>query len=389
MKKLIKLPIYFDYASTTPIDPEVTQSMIQYLGNSEKFGNSSSRSHQFGWHAEEAIDIARNQVADLIHVNTNEIFFTSGATESNNLAIKGLAYSHNNKKKHIITSSIEHKSVINTCLFLEKKGFNVTYIKPLKNGLIDIKEIKKSIKEDTFLVSIMEVNNEIGVIQDISAIGKICKKNHIYFHVDATQSIGKFTVDLRKKNIDLMSFSAHKFYGPKGVGVLYIRQNLHLIMEPLIHGGGQEKKIRSGTLATHQIVGIGKASEIIQKKKFFSEEKKRLKKFHDILFNKIKNIKNISFNGDLKLNVPSIINICFFDVKKTFFVEILKTLSMSYGSACNSSVKKSHVLKAMGLNEKIVNSSLRFSFGRFTTEEEINYATKFLKKNIVYFYKKN
>lgn len=368
-------PIYLDYASTTPLDPKVFKKMKKYFTLSGIFGNSASRSHQFGWMAEESIDIARNEISILIGADSREIIFTSGATESNNLAIKGIYEFHQKKNTHIITSKTEHKSVLDSCRYLEQKGCNITYLNPKKNGIIDIKEIKKNILKDTLLISIMHVNNEIGVIQDIKNIGKICKEKGIFFHVDATQSVGKIKINLKKLNIDLLSFSGHKIYGPKGIGILYVRRRPRIRLTPQIHGGGHERGMRSGTLPVHQIVGLGKACQILKKK--MKEENIRFKKLKNMLWNNIKNIPEIYLNGDLSDTVTNILNVSFNFIEGESLIMALKKLAVSSGSACTSaSLEPSYVLRALNIKDELAHSSIRFSIGRFTTKKEIKKTIK-------------
>lgn len=377
----MKIPIYLDYAATTPIDKKVLEKMTKYMTIEGDFGNAASRSHSFGWRAEEAVDIARNQIADLINSDSREIIFTSGATESNNLALKGIAKFYKKKGKHIITSKIEHKSVLDTCRQLEKEGYDLTYISTTKEGLINIEEIKKNICEKTILISIMHVNNEIGSIQNIKKIGKICKKENIIFHVDAAQSIGKIPINLKKTNINLMSLSAHKIYGPKGVGALYIRRIPKIRLEAQQHGGGHEKGMRSGTLPVHQIVGMGEAYKIA--KINIEKEYKKIKKLRDTLWNGIKNIEEIYLNGKLENNIPHILNVSFNYVEGESLMMALKNLAVSSGSACTSAtLEPSYVLKSIGLNNELAHSSIRFSIGKFTTEEEIEYTIKLIHKSI-------
>ncbi|WP_343189453.1 IscS subfamily cysteine desulfurase [Buchnera aphidicola] len=379
----MRIPIYLDYASTTPMDPKIVKKMLKYLTINGNFGNASSRSHSYGWLAEEAIDKSRNKIANLINADAKEIIFTSGATESNNLAIKGISLFYKNKGNHIITSAIEHKSVLDTCRELEKLNFNVTYLQPKKNGLISIKKIKKYICKKTILISIMHVNNEIGVIQNIKKISKICISKNIFFHVDATQSIGKISLNLKKISIDLLSFSAHKIYGPKGIGALYIknkRPRIRLISQ--IHGGGHERGMRSGTLPVHQIVGFGEACKIIKKKR--KKEIKKIKKLRNYFWNKIKNIEEVYLNGDLKNISPHILNISFNYIEGESLIMAMKDLAVSSGSACtSSSLEPSYVLKALKIKEELTHSSIRFSFGRFTKKIEIKYAFKIIYQAII------
>ncbi|MGP1939258.1 MAG: IscS subfamily cysteine desulfurase [Arsenophonus sp. ET-DL9-MAG3] len=377
----MKLPIYLDYSSTTPVDPRVTEKMMKYITLDGNFGNPSSRSHRFGWQAEEAVDIARNQIAELINADPREIIFTSGATESNNLAIKGIANFYQKKGKHIITSKTEHKAVLDTCHYLEQKGFEVTYLSPQNSGLIDLHDIKSVMRIDTILVSIMHVNNEIGIIQNIASIGELCRNFGIFFHVDATQSIGKLPIDLSELKVDLMSFSAHKLCGPMGIGALYVRYKPCIRLEPQQHGGGHERGMRSGTLPVHQIVGMGEAYRIAKTK--IRVEPNRLYDLRQRLLDGIKNIEEIYFNGDLTNSAPHILNVSFNYVESEQLMIALKDLAVSSGSACTStSLEPSYVLKALGIHDELAYSSIRFSFGRFTTEEEIDYAVDVIHSEI-------
>lgn len=377
----MKIPIYLDYAATTPVEETVAKKMMNYLTINGIFGNSVSRSHKFGWDAEEAVDIARNQIADLIKADSREIIFTSGATESNNLALKGIAYFHKKKGNHIITSKTEHKSVLDTCRYLENEGFVVTYLKPKNNGIIDLNDIKRNIKKNTILLSIMHVNNETGIIQDIDNISKVCKKNNILFHVDATQSVGKIKFDLHNSCIDLMSFSAHKIYGPKGIGCLYARRKPRVRLSSLLHGGGHERGMRSGTLAVHQIVGMGEACRLAQEK--IDGDFIYFTKLRNILWNGIKNIEEVYLNSDLKQGAPHILNVSFNYVEGESLIMALKDLAISSGSACtSSSLEPSYVLKALGIKDELAHSSIRFSIGRFTTKKDIEYAIELVHKSI-------
>ncbi|VAX76911.1 IscS subfamily cysteine desulfurase [Buchnera aphidicola] len=369
----MKLPIYLDYAATTPVDPKVKKKMNKYFSINDIFGNPASRSHKFGWEAEEAIDIARNKIAKLIGADSREIIFTSGATESNNLAIKGIYDFHGNKKIHIITSQIEHKSVLDCCRFLENKGCCITYLKTNKYGIIDIAEIKKKINKNTLLISIMYVNNEIGSIQKIKKIGDLCKKRKIFFHVDATQSIGKIKIDIKNLNIDLLSFSSHKIYGPKGIGALYIRRKPRIRLSPQIHGGGHERGFRSGTLPVHQIVGFGEACKIL--KKNMKKDILHTNSLRHILWNGLKDIPEIYLNSHFDYTIGNIINISFNFIEGESLLMALKNLAVSSGSACTSaSLEPSYVLRAIGVKDELAHSSIRFSLGRFTTLEEIKYS---------------
>lgn len=368
----IKLPIYLDYSSTTPVDPRVSQKMIECLTMEGNFGNPASRSHKFGWQAEEAVDLARNQIAELVNADPREIVFTSGATESNNLAIKGAAKFYAKKGKHIITLKTEHKAVLDTCRQLEREGFEVTYMDPLPNGLLDLDVFKATLRDDTVLVSIMHVNNEIGVIQDIAEIGEICRQRKILFHVDAAQSTGKVEIDLQSLKVDMMSFSGHKTYGPKGIGALYVRRKPRVRLEAQTHGGGHERGMRSGTLATHQIVGMGEAFRIAKEE--MVEETARITKLRDRLWNGVKDIEAVYVNGDMEQRVPANLNISFAYVEGESLIMALKDMAVSSGSACTSaSLEPSYVLRALGLNDELAHSSIRFSFGRFTTEADIDH----------------
>ncbi len=377
----MRLPIYLDYMATTPVDSRVKAKMDKYFTMDGDFGNPSSRSHVYGIRAQQAVEHARSQVAKLLNANENEIIWTSGATEANNFAIKGVANLYFRKGKHIITCSSEHKAVLEPCAYLESKGFEVTYLTPEKNGLLDLDNLKKAVRKDTILVSIMYVNNEIGVIQDISAIGNLVRPKGIVFHVDAVQAAGKLPLDVKSLPVDLMSFSAHKVYGPKGIGILYIRRKPRIHLEPLIHGGGQEFGMRSGTLPVHQIVGMGEAFAIAKKE--MVKEQKRIRKLRDKLWNGIKDLKNISINGDIKRRVVNNLNVCFRDIDGEKLVTALKNLAISTSSACVSAkAEPSYVLQAIGLGNKSALSSVRFSLGRFTTEDEIDYAIKYIRRVI-------
>lgn len=377
----MKLPIYLDYSATTPVDPRVAEKMMQCLTMDGIFGNPASRSHRFGWQAEEAVDIARNQIADLVGADPREIVFTSGATESDNLAIKGAAKFYEKKGKHIITCKTEHKAVLDTCRQLEREGFEVTYLAPQRNGLIDLAELEAAMREDTILVSVMHVNNEIGVIQDIEAIGELCRSKGIVFHVDATQSVGKVPVDLSKLKVDLMSFSGHKIYGPMGIGALYVRRKPRIRIEAQMHGGGHERGMRSGTLAVHQIVGMGEAYRIAKEE--MAAEAERLSALRMRLWNGINDIEETYLNGCPEHSAPNILNVSFNYVEGESLMMALKDLAVSSGSACTSaSLEPSYVLRALGMTDELAHSSIRFSLGRFTTEEEIDYAIKLIHNAI-------
>jgi cysteine desulfurase len=377
----MKLPIYMDYAATTPVDPKVAEKMMQYLTIDGTFGNPASRSHRFGWQAEEAVDIARNQIAELIGADSREIVFTSGATEADNLAIKGAAHFYQSKGKHIITCKTEHKAVLDTCRQLEREGYEVTYLAPKADGLIDLAEFKAALRDDTCVVSIMHVNNEIGVIQDIETIGNICRERGIIFHVDATQSVGKLPIDVSRLNVDLMSFSSHKLYGPKGIGGLYVRRKPRVRIEAQMHGGGHERGMRSGTLPVHQIVGMGEAYRLA--KENMAVEMARLQTLKMRLWDGIKDIEEVYLNGSLTHSVANILNVSFAYVEGESLMMALKDLAVSSGSACTSaSLEPSYVLRALGLNDELAHSSIRFSIGRFTTEEEIDYVIKLVHDSI-------
>jgi cysteine desulfurase len=369
----MKLPIYFDYSATCPVDPRVAEKMMQCLTMDGNFGNPASRSHRFGWQAEEAVDTAREQVADLMNADPREIVFTSGATESDNLAIKGAARFYSKKGKHIITCKTEHKAVLDPCRQLEREGFEVTYLEPEANGLIDMAKLRDAIREDTVLMSIMHVNNEIGVIQDITAIGELCRENKIVFHVDAAQSIGKLPIDVQAMKVDLISVTSHKIYGPKGIGALYVRRKPRIRLEAQMHGGGHERGMRSGTLATHQIVGMGEAFRIAKEE--MEQDRVHTLALRTRLLDGLKDMESVHINGDLEQRVSSNLNISFAFVEGESLLMALKDLAVSSGSACTSaSLEPSYVLRALGLDDELAHSSIRFSFGRFTTEEEIDYA---------------
>lgn len=377
----MKLPIYLDYSATTPVDPRVAQKMMQCLTLDGTFGNPASRSHRFGWQAEEAVDVARNQIAELINADPREIVFTSGATESDNLAIKGAAHAHSAKGRHIITSQTEHKAVLDTCAQLETEGFDVTYLSPQADGFISPAAIEAALRPDTILVSIMQVNNEIGVVQDIATIGELCRSRGILFHVDATQSVGKIAIDLSELQVDLMSFSAHKIYGPKGIGALYVSRKPKVRIDAQIHGGGHERGMRSGTLPVHQIVGMGEAYRIAKEE--MTTEVARLTELRDRLWKGIQALDQVFLNGTPKHAAPNILNVSFASVEGESLIMALKDLAVSSGSACTSaSLEPSYVLRALGLSEELAHSSLRFSLGRWTTEEEIDYAIALVVKSV-------
>ena len=363
--------IYLDNQSTTPLDPSVLDAMMPYL--TSKFGNAASRSHAFGWEAEEAVDIAREQVATLIEATPQEIIFTSGATESINLALKGSTQIEPTKK-HIITFTTEHKAVLDICEFLENSGFEITYLPVNSDGLIDLKKLKMAIRKDTFLISVLHANNEIGVIQPIIEIGEICNTHNLILHVDVAQSVGKIPIDVEKMNIHLLSISAHKVYGPKGCGALYIRRkNPRIELAPIIHGGGHEKGFRSGTLAVHNIVGLGKACEISQQQ--MAKESTRIKLLRNKLLDGLKSkIPDLIINGTMDYRLPGNLNICFPSTKSDSIMMSMRNIALSNGSACTSaSIQPSHVLKGLGLTKEESHASIRFGIGRFNTEAEINY----------------
>ncbi|MFN3594591.1 MAG: IscS subfamily cysteine desulfurase [Thiobacillaceae bacterium] len=376
---MVKTPIYMDYAATTPVDPRVVEKMLPYL--TEKFGNPASRSHVFGWEAEKAVEAAREQVAALVNADPKEIIWTSGATESNNLAIKGAAHFYKGKGRHLITVKTEHKAVLDTCRELERQGWEVTYLGVKENGLLDLDEFAAAIRPDTVLASVMFVNNEIGVIQDIPALGEICRDRGVLFHVDAAQATGKVEIDLSQLKVDLMSFSAHKTYGPKGVGALYVRRKPRVRLEAQMHGGGHERGLRSGTLATHQIVGMGEAFRIAREE--MATETERIRMLRDRLLKGIMDIEAVHVNGDLERRVAGNLNVSFSYVEGESLIMAIKDLAVSSGSACTSaSLEPSYVLKALGRNDELAHSSIRFSIGRFTTEAEIDYAVKLLHEKI-------
>jgi cysteine desulfurase len=374
-----KVPIYLDYSATTPIDPRVAEKMIPYL--TEKFGNPASRSHAFGWDADQAVEQARKEVAALVNCDPREIVWTSGATESDNLAIKGAAQFYKGKGKHLITVRTEHKAVLDPMRELERQGFEVTYLDPEPNGLLDLDKFTAAIRPDTILASVMHVNNEIGVIQDIDTIGELCRARGVLFHVDAAQSTGKAPIDLGRLKVDLMSFSAHKTYGPKGIGALYVRRKPRIRIEAQMHGGGHERGMRSGTLATHQIVGMGAAFRIAAEE--MATENERIRMLRDKLWAGISSMDEVHLNGDMQRRVPHNLNASFNFVEGESLMMAIKDLAVSSGSACTSaSLEPSYVLKALGRNDELAHSSIRFSIGRFTTEEEIDYAVQLLHKHV-------
>tara|TARA_B100000965_G_scaffold121600_1_gene100572 strand:+ start:583 stop:1803 length:1221 start_codon:yes stop_codon:yes gene_type:complete len=362
--------IYLDYASTTPVDPRVASKMMEFLTPEGEFGNPASRSHRFGWKADEAVEEARSHVANLINCDPREIVWTSGATEADNLAIKGVARFYKSKGNHIITSKIEHKAVLDPCRQLEREGFEITYLDPDQNGVIKPSDVKAAIKDTTILISIMHINNELGSVNNISKIGQIARDNGSFFHVDAAQSTGKIEINLEKMPIDLMSFSAHKTYGPKGIGALYVRRKPRVRLEALIHGGGHERGMRSGTLATHQIVGMGEAFRIAKEE--MKQDNMKISKFHEKFLNKVKEIDHVYLNGDIENKVPNILNVSFNFVEGESLIMGLKDIAVSSGSACTSaSLEPSYVLRALGRKDELAHSSIRFSFGRFTNDDDV------------------
>jgi cysteine desulfurase len=375
----MKFPIYLDYSATTPVDPRVAQKMIPYL--TEHFGNPASRSHAFGWEAEKAVEEARAHVAALLNADPKEIVWTSGATEGNNLAIKGAANFNKGKGKHIVTQKTEHKAVLDTVRELERQGFEATYLDPEPNGIVDVKKLEAAIRPDTILVSIMMVNNEIGVIQPIAEIGEICRAKGIVFHCDAVQAAGKIPIDLAKLKVDLLTVTAHKVYGPKGAGALYVRRKPRVRIEPQIHGGGHERGFRSGTLATHQIVGMGEAFRIARAE--MATENERIRFLRDKLLKGIREIEEVYVNGDLERRIPGNLNVSFNFVEGESLIMAIKDVAVSSGSACTSaSLEPSYVLRALGRSDELAHSSIRFTLGRFTTEEEIDYTVDLIKRRI-------
>ena len=376
---IVKTPVYLDYAATTPVDKRVAEKMIPYL--TETFGNPASNSHAFGWTAEEAVEKARADIAALINADAKEIVFTSGATESDNLAIKGAANFYKTKGKHLITVKTEHKAVLDTMRELERQGFEVTYLGVQENGLIDLEELKAAIRDDTILISVMWVNNEIGVVQDIPAIGEICRERKIIFHVDAAQACGKVPVDVEAAKVDLLSMSGHKVYGPKGIGALYVRRKPRVRLEAQMHGGGHERGFRSGTLPTHQIVGMGEAFRIAKEE--LEQDMAHYTKLRDIFLKGIEGIEEVYINGDLEHRAPNNLNVSFNFVEGESLIMAVKELAVSSGSACTSaSLEPSYVLRALGRNDELAHSSLRITFGRMTTEEEVQFAAELIKSKI-------
>ena len=374
----MQLPIYMDYSATTPVDPRVAEKMAQCLTTDGLFGNPASRSHLFGWQAEEAVETARKQVADLLGADPREIVWTSGATESDNLAIKGVARFYQRKGKHIITSKIEHKAVLDSCRQLEREGFEITYLEPDTDGIIAPQVVADAIREDTILVSLMHVNNEIGVITDIEAIGEITREKGVIFHVDAAQSAGKVEIDMQRMKVDLLSVCAHKIYGPKGIGALYVRRKPRIRIESQIHGGGHERGMRSGTLPTHQIVGMGEAFRIAGEE--MAMENARIAKLKDKLWNGLNDMEEVYLNGSDNQRVPGNVNISFNFIEGESLIMALKDIAVSSGSACTSaSLEPSYVLRALGMEDELAHSSIRFGIGRFTSEEDIDYVIEHVR----------
>ena len=375
-------PIYLDNSSTTPVDPRVAEKMMECLTREGNFGNPASRSHMPGWKAEEAVETARRHVADLINCDPREIVWTSGATEADNLAIKGAAHFYNKKGKHVITSKIEHKAVLDSCRQLEREGYEVTYLDPSESGIISPESVASAIRPDTTLVSLMHVNNEIGVINDIAELADITREKGIVFHVDAAQSTGKVPIDLASLKIDLMSFSAHKTYGPKGVGALFVRRKPRVRLEAMIHGGGHERGMRSGTLPTHQIVGMGEAFRLANEE--MDSDNLRIKSLRDKFWEGLKDIEEVHLNGHIDNRVAGFLNVSFNFVEGESLIMALKDVAVSSGSACTSaSLEPSYVLRALGLKDELAHSSIRFAIGRFTTEEEINYTINLVKESVM------
>ena len=378
----MKRPIYLDYAATTPVDPQVAERMMECLTFDGTFGNAASRSHAYGWQAEEKVEYAREQVANLVKADPREIVWTSGATESDNLALKGIAQFYGSKGKHIITSKIEHKAILDTCRELEEEGFEITYLEPeAKTGLITPEMVQAALRPDTILVSLMMVNNEIGTVTDVAAIGELTRANKTYFHVDAAQAAGKVEIDLSTMKVDLMSFSGHKIYGPKGIGALYVRRQPRVRIKAQMHGGGHERGMRSGTLATHQIVGMGEAFRIAKEE--MQQDYEHAKRLQQRLLDGLKDIEQVFVNGDLEHRVPHNLNISFNYVEGESLIMGIKGLAVSSGSACTSaSLEPSYVLRALGRSDELAHSSLRMTIGRFTTEEEIDYAISTIRQNV-------
>ena len=371
----VNTPIYLDYLSTTPVDPRVVAAMTACMSTEGVYGNAASRSHVFGWQAEEAVENARSQVAELINADPREIVWTSGATESDNLAIKGVAHFYHKKGKHIVTSKIEHKAVLDTCRQLEREGYEVTYLDPNGQGLTTPEMVRAALREDTILASVMHANNEIGVVNDIAGIGEICRAAGVLFHVDGAQGVGKIPVDMEQMKVDLLSMSAHKMYGPKGVGALYVRRKPRVRLEAQMHGGGHERGMRSGTLATHQLVGFGEAARIAHEE--MATESAQLEALRERFWDAISDIPEVYINGDREQRLPGALNVSFAFVEGESLIMSLRDLAISSGSACTSaSLEPSYVLRALGLNDEMAHSSLRFSFGRFTTEAEVDHAVQ-------------
>ena len=377
----ISIPIYMDYSATTPVDERVAEKMCSCLTRQGLFGNPASRSHEFGWKAEAAVEQARADVAQLINANPKEIIWTSGATESDNLAIKGAAHFYKKKGRHIVTLKTEHKAVLDTCRQLEREDYEVTYLDPEPNGLLDLQKFEAALRDDTIVASIMHVNNEIGVIQDIAAIGEICRDRKIVFHVDAAQSAGKVEIDTEKLKVDLMSFSAHKVYGPKGIGALYVRRKPRVRLEAQMHGGGHERGLRSGTLPTHQIVGMGEAFRIAREE--MAADDARIRGLRDRLWNSLSDMEEVYLNGDMDQRISGNLNVSFNFVEGESLIMALKDMAVSSGSACtSSSLEPSYVLRALGRNDELAHSSIRFTIGRFTTVEEIDYVASLLREKV-------
>jgi len=380
-KNSLSIPIYLDYSSTTPVDERVAKKMAECLTKEGTFGNPASRSHSFGWDSEKLIDEARQNVAKLINADKREIVWTSGATESDNLAIKGAAHFYKERGNHLITLSTEHKAVLDTMRHLEAEGFEVTYLDPQSNGLVNMDDLKKAITDKTILISIMHVNNEIGVIQDLESIGKLCRERKIIFHVDAAQSPGKVEVDVNKFNIDLLALSAHKAYGPKGIGALYVRRKPRVRLEAQMHGGGHERGFRSGTLPTHQIVGMGEAFRLAREE--MENDNEKIRKLRDKLWNGLKDMEEVYLNGDLDQRIPGNLNISFNFIEGESLIMAIKDMAVSSGSACTSaSLEPSYVLRALGRDDELAHSSIRLTIGKYTEEEEIDYAVKLIKESV-------
>ncbi|HKJ09822.1 MAG TPA: IscS subfamily cysteine desulfurase [Gammaproteobacteria bacterium] len=377
----VQVPIYLDYSATTPVDDRVAETMCRYLSREGVFGNPASRSHVFGWQAEEAVEQARANVAALVGADPKEIIWTSGATESDNLAIKGAAHFYQKKGRHLVTVKTEHKAVLDTMRQLEREGFEVTYLEPQADGLVDLGKFEAALREDTTVASVMHVNNEIGVVQDIAAIGEICRSRGVVFHVDAAQSAGKEPIDLSALKVDLMSFSGHKVYGPKGIGALYVQRKPRVRLEAQMHGGGHERGLRSGTLATHQIVGMGEAFRIAREE--MAEENARVRGLRERLWAGLSQIDEVYLNGDLERRVAGNLNVSFNFVEGESLIMALRDIAVSSGSACTSaSLEPSYVLRALGRNDELAHSSIRFSLGRYTTAEEIDYAVELIKEKV-------